>query len=73
MKKIIVFILTKISRIIFLIIPNEFHPPKQGLIEKKLKDELINETFTHFKEQFKQSILFKKNKEGLMAIREYAI
>ena len=73
MKKIIVFILTSISRIIFLIIPKEFYRPKQGLIEKKLKEELSNETFTHFKEQFKQSILFENNKEGPMAIREYAI
>lgn len=73
MKRIIVFILTKISRIIYLIIPNEFHRPKQGLMEKKLEEELSNEIFTHFKEQFKQSILFERNKEGLMAIREYAI
>ena len=76
MKKIIIFILTKISRVIFLIIPKEFRPPpEENSIEKKLKEDLSNETFNHFKEQFKQSILFKikKNKESFMAIREYAI
>lgn len=69
MKKIIIFILTKISRVIFLITPKEFYSKKEGLVEKKLKEELSNETFNHFKEQFKQSILFN-NKWN---IREYAI
>ena len=72
MKKIIKFILTKISRVIFWIIPKEFRPLPQSesLIEKKLKEDLSNETFNHFKEQFKQSILFKikKNKEGFLII-----
>ena len=74
MKKIILFILTKISRIIFSILPNEIRGPRyKGLIEKKLKEELIDETFNHFKEHFKQSILFEIDKKSSMAIREYAI
>ena len=70
MKKIIEFILTKISRVIFWIIPKEFRPPQsKSLIVKKLKEELSNETFNHFKEQFKQSILFDDKRD----IQEYAI
>ena len=73
MKKIILFILKKISRIILLIIPIEFHGAKQNFIEKKLNEELSNETFTHFKEQFKQSILFYNRTITKETIREYAI
>jgi len=70
MKKIIEFILTKISRVIFCIIPKEFRPPqRESLIAKKLEEELSNEIFNHFKEQFKQSILFSDKSR----IQEYAI
>jgi hypothetical protein len=69
MKKIIKFILIKISRVIFWIIPNEFHPPRSSKIKKKLNEELINETVNHFKEHIKKSIIFTNG----LKIREYAI
>ena len=70
MKKIYLYIQKIISRIIFLFIPSEFHPQKKiSLIQKKLNEEIASETFNHFKEQFKQSLIF----EELRAIREYAI
>ena len=68
MKKIIKFILIKISRVIFWIIPKEFHRPNSGLAEK-LDQELINETVNHFKEHIKKSIIFT----NIWKIREYAI
>ena len=68
MKKIIKFILIKISRVIYWIIPREFQVPKERL-EKKLDEELINETFNYFKEHIKQSIIFTNT----WKIREYAI
>ena len=78
MKKIIKFILRKIcgyfSRVIFWIIPYEFHPPKTG-VPLKLDENLRDETFNHFKEHIKQSIIFTNNWDNWdnWKIREYAI
>ena len=70
MKKIIVFILKTISRVIFHIVPYEFKPviPKSKL-KLKLEDILVDETFNHFKEHFKKSLKF----DDVWKIREYAI
>ena len=70
MKKIIKFILIKISRVIYWILPLELRNQKwKSLIQKKLDEELGNETFGHFKEQFKKSILFDNRRK----LQEYAI
>ena len=69
MRKIIKFLLINLSRVIYWIIPSEFYPQKVSLLEKKLKEELTNETFNHFKEHIKKSIIFTNPFE----IREYAI
>ena len=70
MKKIIKFILLKISRVIFWITPREFTPPpKKSILQIKLDENLYDETFNHFKEHIKQSILFDNN----WKVREYAI
>ena len=61
--------LIKISRVIYWITPREFHPQKGSLLEKKLKEELRNETFNHFKEHINKSLIFT----NLSNIREHAI
>ena len=68
MTKFFLYIFNKISRVIFWIIPDEFKNQNSEL-EKKLKDNLIEETFYLFKEQFKKSILLIDVKKT----REYAI
>lgn len=69
-KKFVIFILNKISRIIFHIVPDEFKPLKPGKkLLIKLEDNLIDETITHFLEHYKKSLLF----EDPVKIREYAI
>ena len=67
MKKIITLILRKISRIIFWITPKEFL--NQNDLERKIKDNLVDETFNNFKEAFSKSALFTTRK----ATREFAI
>ena len=67
MKKIIKLILIKISRVIYWIIPREFHQSRA--LEEKLEEELINETFNHFKEHIKKSVIFTDT----LKTREYAI
>ena len=69
MQRILIFILRQISRVIFLIIPQEFRPPKKSILDIKLIENLRDETFNHFKEHINQSIIFKNN----WKIREYAI
>ena len=69
MKKIIKVIVIKISRIIFWIIPNEFKFRYNSLLENKLNDNLVDETFKNFKDNFKKSLLFKDTYK----IREYSI
>tara|TARA_B100001093_G_C26653002_1_gene938327 strand:+ start:68 stop:814 length:747 start_codon:yes stop_codon:yes gene_type:complete len=75
-KKIITSLVTKlqISRIIYLIfravkfiIPSEIKPKSK--LELKLEDDLAEETYKHFKEHFKKSVIFK----DVVKIREYAI
>lgn len=73
---IIKIILKKISRLIFYLIPEEFHPfPKNERIRKSsfiyksyLHDEL-NDCYDHFKKYFKHSMLFF----DLKRIQDYAI
>jgi len=70
MRKLVVFILNKISRIIFHIIPDEFKSLKPGKkLLLKLEDNFIDETFIHFLEHYKKSLLFVDP----IKIREYAI
>jgi hypothetical protein len=66
-KKIIQKILFKISRIIFWLTPHEFI--NKNDLETKLKNNLADETFQNFKEDFKKSSLIYSRNE----IREYAI
>ena len=69
MKKILIFILRKISRIIFWITPSEFNTPRKNRLEIKLDENLGEETFNHFKEHIKKSVVINDN----LKIREYAI
>ena len=69
MKKILIFILRKISRIIFWITPSEFNTPQKNRLEIKLDENLGEETFNHFKEHIKKSVVINDN----LKIREYAI
>ena len=79
MKKIFKFLLKKISRIIFYLIPNEFKRDlhkdfKNGTkleLKSKLDEILLEETLKNFKEHFKKSLLFQTRKTW--PIREYAI
>jgi len=75
MKSIIKFSLAKLSRLIFYIYlikhyitPAEFKK-KFKKLEIKLDDNLADETFNHFKEHLKKSLLFN----DYWKIREYAI
>ena len=75
MKSIVKFLLSKISRVIFYIYlikryvtPIEFKK-KFKKLETKLDDNLAEETFSHFKEYLKRSLLFN----DYWKIREYAI
>ena len=70
MKKIVKKLLHIISRVIFYIIPSEFKLKRDTDLETKILENTKKETFNHFKEHFKKSILFKENKNK---IREYAI
>lgn len=71
MYKLIKFILKKISRLIYELIPSEyknFNPKKKLYL--KIEDHTVDETFEHFKNDFKKSVLFK---DKSLSIREYAI
>ena len=72
MKKTIKFILRKISRVIFWIIPSEFkpkHPSKKKRLQIKLYENLSEETFNNFKEHINKSLFFEDSWE----IKKYAI
>ncbi len=78
MKKIIKVLFKKISRIIyfiyrvFLIIRNSITPIEfkgRAKLKSKIEDNLVEETFNHFKDHFKNSMLFS----DIIKIREYAI
>jgi hypothetical protein len=68
MKKILIIILIKISRLIYFIIPEEFKKKKKKL-KSKIDNNLVEETFNHFKNDFKNSVLY----EDVGSAREYAI
>ena len=75
MKRTIKFILEKIARILYNIIPREFTPKKETL-HSKIEDNLLNETFLHFEEHIKKSLVFYDGEErtsGVWALRESAI
>lgn len=74
MKKFIKLFLIKISRFIYFIyrtinfiIPVEFN--QKSRLELKLEENLVEETFNHFKGHFKKSIIFN----DVLKIREYSI
>tara|TARA_Y200000002_G_C22671727_1_gene660313 strand:- start:1380 stop:2114 length:735 start_codon:yes stop_codon:yes gene_type:complete len=76
MKKTIKNILIKLSRFIFLInkainfvTPIELKRIPKSKLKLKLEENLVEETFENFKEQFKKSMLFS----GSHLIREYVI
>ena len=67
MKKIIRSILVKLSRAIYLVIPDEF---KSGHnLKFILRENSLQETYNHFKEYFEKCLLFDNG----LKIREYAI
>ena len=65
------FILKKISRVIYWIIPDEFAPHllQKKKLQIKLYEDLCEETFNHFKEHLKSSLVL----EDGWKTREYAI
>jgi hypothetical protein len=74
MKIFIKLALTKVSRFIYFIyklikfvVPFEFR--KKTKLELKLEENLVEETFNHFKEHFKKSVIF----DDVLKIREYSI
>lgn len=79
MKKIIKLIFVRISRFIWIIftalywiVPAEIRASiskRNSPLEKKLSENLMNETLNNFKEHFKKSVLFK----DVLKMREYAI
>ena len=75
MKNIIKLMLTKISRIIYYITPSEFKLiskldlKSRSKLKLKLNKELVDQTFEHFKEHLKKSVLL----DDKWKIREYAI
>tara|TARA_B110000027_G_C16119247_1_gene301847 strand:- start:137 stop:859 length:723 start_codon:yes stop_codon:yes gene_type:complete len=66
MKSLLKNILIFISKAIYQLIPYQF---KSNNLENKLKSNLIEETFSNFKEDFKKSVLF----QDLWKMREHAI
>ena len=66
MKNLIISILNKISRVIWILIPVEF---KFNSLEKKLKNNLVEQTFNYFNEYISKSVIF----DYVWDIREYAI
>lgn len=66
MYKLIKKILVKISEIFYYLVPFQFQPYK---LENVLKNNMIEETFKHFKDDFKKSVLFS----NMWKIRRHAI
>ena len=76
MKQFIKHILIKFSRLIFYLLrivywitPIEYRKANTSNLEKKLNDNLVDETLSTFKEYFKKTLIFK----DLWEIRLYAI
>ena len=68
MRKIIKFILTKISGILYRIIPVELRHQIETL-DTRIQKKLIDETLLHFEEHFKNSLVFR----DVWRLREIAI
>lgn len=68
-KKKLLFILKKISSVIYLLIPDDFRRSPKKLLKLKLQEDLANETYNYFKDHLKNSLIF----EDVKKIREYAI
>ena len=68
MKKILLKIFYLISRIIYSVIPKEFYKNKLTL-KAKIIEGLTEETYKHFKDYFKKSLLF----ENTPLTRKYEI
>ena len=58
MKKIILRFFHLISRALLPLVPSELYR-KHLTLEEKLKNDLVEETFEHFKEHLKKSMLLK--------------
>ena len=70
MKNFIKSILEKISRVIYELIPREFkNRDNEYDMYSKIIEHSKNETFEHFKDDYKRSVLFTNK----WKIREYAI
>ncbi len=69
LKKILKILLVKISRIIYLVIPEEFKSRKTKTLKSKIEDYLIEETFEKFYKYIKKSLIFTDT----WKIRQYAI
>ena len=67
LKNFIKNILIKISRIIYYITPKELYLKSD--LQLKINENLVDETFNHFKEHLKQSVFFYNH----FKIRNYAI
>ena len=67
--KIVKFFFIKISRIIFLITPEEFKNKQTKNLKSKLRENLIDETFKNFNKHIKKSLIFTDN----WKTREYGI
>lgn len=79
MIKIMKLLINKISRLIYLLIPNEFKQNIKSKLESKIEEHLAEQTFNFFKDDFKKALVFynkekKHNKINFKwKIREYAI
>jgi hypothetical protein len=69
MNKLVKFLLKKLSRIIYWIIPIEFKDDSKLKLYVKLKNNLIEETFQNFQEYIKKSVLFYSSDQ----LRRYGI
>ena len=71
LKKKIIFILKKISSIIYYLVPEQFKNGPEKILKLKLHQDLVDETLSYFKEYFKKSVIFEELSRK--KIREYAI
>lgn len=67
-------LLSKISRLIYWIIPREYHPKKaqdkiEFELEKRIINEVADETFKNFKDEFKKCVITRNYTDT----RKYAI
>ncbi|MDA7604984.1 class I SAM-dependent methyltransferase [Candidatus Pelagibacter sp.] len=69
MNKLIIFLLTKLSRIIYWTTPSEYKDSSKHKLDIKLKSNLIEETFNNFHQHIKKSVLFYSSHQ----LRRYGI